>query len=162
MGHLVYYSFHHVRIPKTQVAAALTAIHTLYQPEMIEQFGTAMTYDPTTNTTKKGYRGGHLPPMEGFTTLIEALRAWSLGAVQEPDGSVAIIEYRADKAGDESLLFAVISPFVDTSCNPRIDVFQDNHEHWRHCFSDGQYREVPGRVVYADEYPELFNQTGLL
>lgn len=156
MGNLVQYSFHSVRIPASQVAAALEAIHELYTPRNIERFGTALMLDRNTNTLKKCYCGGHFPPAGGFTTLIEALREWSLGAIQQLDGSIEIIEYRCDKAGDESVLFNAIAPFLDYSYSPKIDVFQDNNEHWRHAFLNGQHHQVPGKVVYADEYPELF------
>lgn len=156
MGYLVRYSFHNVRILASQAGAALAAIHNLYLPETIEKFGTALICDRTTNTLKKCYRGSRLPPPGGFTTLIEALWEWSLGTIQLPDGSTEIVAYRCDKAGDESVLFDAIAPFLDYSCNPRIDAFQENNEHWRHVFINGQHRQVSGKVIFADQYPELF------
>jgi hypothetical protein len=157
MGYLIHYSFHNVRIPASQVTAALAAIHHLYQPETVERMGTATIYDHTTKTMKKCYRGGQLPPTGSFSTLMNALQEWSLGSVQQSDGSIEIVEYRCDKAGDESVLFNAIAPFLDYSCNPRIDAFQDNNEHWRHVFMNGQHRQVPGKVIFADQYPELFD-----
>jgi len=79
-----------------------------------------------------------------------------LGTVQLPDGSVEIVKYRCDKEGDERVLFEAIAPFLDYTHHPQIDVFQENNEHWRHVFVDGQHRQVPGKVVFADQYPELF------
>ncbi|BAU16107.1 hypothetical protein LEP3755_66740 (plasmid) [Leptolyngbya sp. NIES-3755] len=157
MGYLVQYSFHHVRIPASQVTAALAAIHALYEPHQIEQWGTGLIYDRTTGITKKCYRGGDLPSAGGFATLIDALASWAIGAVEQADGSVEMVEYRADKVGDERVLFEAISPFVDPECRARIDAYQENHEHWRHVFVNGQHRAVPGKVVYADEHPELFD-----
>ncbi|NES98692.1 MAG: hypothetical protein F6K32_26670 [Desertifilum sp. SIO1I2] len=124
---------------------------------MVERMGTATIYDRTTKTMRKCYRGGHLPPTGSFATLMDALQAWSLESVQQADGSIEIVAYRCDKAGDESVLFDAIAPFLDDSCNPRIDAFQDNNKHWRHVFIDGQHRQVPGKVIFADQYPELFD-----
>lgn len=155
MGHLISYSFHHIRIPASQITAALAAIHNLYQPETIQQLGTGLSYDSTIQETRKCYRGNH-PPPGGFATLTDALREWSLIAVQQPDGSVKVVSYGADKAGDETVLFDAIAPFLDYSDSPRVDAVQSNHEYWRHIFLDGQHRQVLGKVVYADEYPELF------
>lgn len=157
MGYLIHYSIHNVRIPASQVTAALAAIHHLYRPEMVERMGTATIYDRTTKTMRKCYRGGQIPPTGSFATLMDALQAWSLESVQQSDGSIEIVEYRCDKAGDESVLFEAIAPFLDYSCNPRVDAFQDNNEHWRHVFMDGQHRQVPGKVIFADQYPELFD-----
>lgn len=157
MGYWVRYSFHNVRILAPQAGAALAAIHALYLPETIEKFGTALICDRTTHTPKKFYRGGRLPPAGGFATLMEALWEWSLGTVQLPDGSIEMVAYRCDKAGDEGVLFDAIAPFLDYSCSPHIDAFQENNEHWRHVFADGQHRQVPGTVIFADQYPELFD-----
>jgi hypothetical protein len=165
MGYLIHYSFHNVRIPASQVTAALAAIHDLYQPEMVERMGTATIYDHTTKTMRKCYRGGQLPSTGSFVTLMDALQEWSLGSVQQSDSSIEIVEYRCDKAGDESVLFdarpkgsaTLYAPFLDYSCNSRVDAFQDNNEHWRHVFMDGQHRQVPGKVIFADQHPELFD-----
>ncbi|MBD2093227.1 hypothetical protein H6F67_25620 [Microcoleus sp. FACHB-1515] len=158
MGYLISYRFHQVRILATHVEAALAAIHLLYQPETIERWGTGMTFDRTTRTTKPCYRSASLPPDGGFATLIDALRSWSLQAVQQPNGDVEIVEYLADKAGDEAVLFAAISPYLDQSDRPKIDAFQDNQQYWRHTFAGGQHRQVCGKVVYADEHPQLFDR----
>ncbi|MBM0745758.1 hypothetical protein JOY44_30570 (plasmid) [Phormidium sp. CLA17] len=54
----------------------------------------------------------------GFATLMDALQAWSLGSVQQADGSIESVEYRCDKAGDESVLFDAIAPFLTTVAIP--------------------------------------------
>lgn len=158
MGYLIHYRFHQVRILALQVEAALAAIHLLYQPETIERWGTGITFDRITQTTKPCYRGASLPPDGSFATLIDALRSWSLQAVQWPNRDVEIVEYLADKAGDEAVLFAAIAPYLDESDRPRIDAFQENQQYWRHTFAGGQHRQVSGKVVYADDYPQLFDR----
>ena len=155
MGYCIQYHWHTLRIPAEQVAAALAAIQSLYQPAVMEQRGTASRYDPQTQRTIREYRASPLPP-GGFIDLIAALQAWAFAAEQQADGSLEVTAFLSDKVGDEAVLFEALAPFLDASLHPVIEARQDNDEVWRHTFCNGEHRRVPGKVVYADDYPELF------
>lgn len=159
MGYCIGYRIYNVQIPAAQAEAALAAINALFAPEQIAQYGTVTYSDHKTGTRYRSYRGA-TPPHEGdrFPTLADALQAWSFGSTVQPDGSVVIDSFYRDKAGDEWMLFDAIAPFLDRSTPPRIDAYQENLEYWRHCFESGRHRIVPGKIIYGDEHPEVFNE----
>ena len=44
-------------------------------------------------------------------------------------------------------LYERIAPFV---ADANVEFAGDDDSHWKHVFSDGQWREIPGKVVYNE------------
>ena len=78
--------------------------------------------------------------IKGYTTLIEALKAWRWEAEEREDGAVVITNFIGEKYGQDELLFKELEDCIESGCS--ISWQGEDGETWEYQFENNRFQSV--------------------
>jgi hypothetical protein len=82
-------------------------------------------------------------------SLEEAMGAWRWTAYEDPNGNIDSIAFEGEKAGDDTVLFEAIAPFVEHGSYIMMEG-EDGYI-WRWMFTDGAVEEEEGPITFPHD-----------
>mgnify|MGYP001569726535 FL=1 len=83
-----------------------------------------------------------------LNNLEEMFKEWRW-EIEKSGKNYAIVGFLGEKLGDEEILFKTISPYMNEGY---ITMRGEDDHIWKWKFRNGRFREVPGRIIFDDEF----------